>query len=183
MGDFILMLLCLSSLKIDGVSVTFKKWDVNTRTFPPQTSHPIVLRVAFHCCRNKERAFEYGVCSEVSFNYRTRNSRLALPFTSTQVTTSGKNQPSAPWGVTVYKTEAMDRRTNRSGCSLDFAQEGMHLAPHCLDGVEVWRIGGQEADFGACLFDQGDGALVLIGTEIIHHDDVARAHRGARTPR
>jgi len=61
---------------------------------------------------------------------------------------------------------------------LGFAEEGLHLAPHHLDGVEVGGVGGKEADFGAELFDQGEGAFVFMGTEVVHDDDVARTQRG-----
>lgn len=48
---------------------------------------------------------------------------------------------------------------------LGLAKEGLHFAPHQLDGVEVGRVGGKESDFGADGFDQGQSALVFMGAE------------------
>ena len=43
------------------------------------------------------------------------------------------------------------------------------------DRVQIGRVGRQEPDFGTGLFNQGDGALVLMCPEIVHHHDVAWA--------
>jgi hypothetical protein len=56
-------------------------------------------------------------------------------------------------------------------------QRGLHFAPHHLDWVEIRRVSRQEPDAGSGGRDQGDGVLVFVRGEVVHHHDVARPQR------
>lgn len=58
------------------------------------------------------------------------------------------------------------------------AEERLHLAPHHLDGVEVWRVGGKETGLCACGRDERQCGLALVGPQVVQHDDVAGAQGG-----
>ena len=61
---------------------------------------------------------------------------------------------------------------------LGFAKEGLYLAPHHLDRVEVGGVGGKKADMGTGVFDQSEGEFIFMGAEVVHDDDVAVTQRG-----
>lgn len=62
--------------------------------------------------------------------------------------------------------------------SLGFSKACLHIAPQNLARIEVGRVAGQESGFRAGLFDQGKGALVFVGSEIVYYHNVARSKRG-----
>ncbi len=59
------------------------------------------------------------------------------------------------------------------------AQDGLDLAPHQFDGVQVGRIGGQELDARADGADQREGVVIFVRAEVVHDHHVAGAQRGA----
>ena len=61
------------------------------------------------------------------------------------------------------------------GAGLGGPQEGFDLAPHHLDGIEIRRVGWQEADFRPGLGDERQSAVVFVSAEIVHDDDIAHA--------
>lgn len=69
------------------------------------------------------------------------------------------------------------------GAGLRLAQEGLHLAPHHFDGVEVRGVGRQETGFGTGLPDQLKGKLIFVGAEDVEDDDIAGRSTGRRISR
>lgn len=67
-----------------------------------------------------------------------------------------------------------------SGSGLGAAEHGFDFAPHLLDRVEVGRVGRQEENLGTGAVDEGKGSLAFMGTEVVHHDDVAWTQRGSQ---
>lgn len=49
----------------------------------------------------------------------------------------------------------------------------LELGEYLLDGIEVWAIGWEEQDFGACRPDRGADIPSFMTAEIIEDDDVA----------
>ncbi len=50
-------------------------------------------------------------------------------------------------------------------CLFDFA-------PHFFDRVEARRLGRQKQHTGSRLFNQGEGFLVLVWSQVVHDHDV-----------
>lgn len=62
--------------------------------------------------------------------------------------------------------------------NLPFAKDGFHLGPHFLNGIEIWAVGRKVQYLHTlCLQDFPDG-LDMVGTHIVHHNDVAWPKRG-----
>ncbi len=47
-----------------------------------------------------------------------------------------------------------------------------------LDGVQVWAVGWQKDQSGACVTDRLAHGLALVASQIVEHDDVAMAQCG-----
>ena len=57
--------------------------------------------------------------------------------------------------------------------NLPFAKDGFHLGPHFLNGIEIRAVGWKVQYLHAlCLQNFPDG-LDMVGTHIVHHNDVA----------
>lgn len=63
------------------------------------------------------------------------------------------------------------------GAGLGLAEEGLHLAPHHFDGVQIGGVSGQEADLGPGFGNQCQRAVVFVGAEVVHDDDVSGSER------
>ena len=85
--------------------------------------------------------------------------------------------------------EAVQRRNTRErildgiweevqGADFPAAQDGFHLGPHFLNGIEIRAVGRKVQYLHTlCLQDFPDG-LDMVGTHIVHHNDVAWPKRG-----
>jgi len=60
---------------------------------------------------------------------------------------------------------------------LGLAQQGFELGENLLDGIEVWRVGRQEEEPGACSPDRRADRAALVSAEVVHDDDVTFPER------
>jgi hypothetical protein len=63
------------------------------------------------------------------------------------------------------------------GSFLRIAHPVLDFGEGLLDRIEVWRIGRQEPQPGACCLDQMPDGRGFVAAEIVHDDDVARVER------
>ena len=59
------------------------------------------------------------------------------------------------------------------GSGVGLAQQGLHCGEGLLDRIEVWRVGGQEQEFGFGRADGGANGAALMTSEVVHDDNVA----------
>ena len=52
------------------------------------------------------------------------------------------------------------------------SDEGLDLGEEHLDGIEIGRVGGEEAQFGPARFDCGISSGVFVDVEIIADDNI-----------
>ena len=53
------------------------------------------------------------------------------------------------------------------------SQQGLHFCEDLFNGIEVWRVGGQEQEFGFGRADGGANGAALMTSEVVHDDNVA----------
>ena len=59
------------------------------------------------------------------------------------------------------------------GSGVGLAQQGLHFGEGLLDWIEVWRVGGQEQEFGFGRADGDANGAALMTAEVVHDDNVA----------
>ena len=67
--------------------------------------------------------------------------------------------------------------TNRAWCII--ANAPFHETPGGLDRIEVVRVGRQEFQGGAALFDEEAHLRGLVRLQVVEQDDIAAARGGA----
>lgn len=88
--------------------------------------------------------------------------------------------PKPAFGVTLrnFRGGNVDRRSQlRHGSCADRLQNRFHLRPAKFDWVEVGRVRRHVEDARARLLDQLSNARGVMGSEVIHHYDVADVER------
>src|SRR3984957_15812648 len=77
-----------------------------------------------------------------------------------------------------YRGEAVEQRADGSpglvdGSGVGLAQQGLHFCEDLFNRIEVWRVGGQEQEFGFGRADGGANGAALMTSEVVHDDNVA----------
>ena len=66
------------------------------------------------------------------------------------------------------------------GSGASFAQQVLQFGEELFDRIEVRTVGGQEEQPGPGRANGGSDGWSLVGTQIVHDDDVAFAKRGGQ---
>lgn len=88
----------------------------------------------------------------------------------------------AAYIVRSHRAEGVSDSGEQSpGCAcFEGAQEGFHLRPHLLDGVEVWAVRGQEQNLNSGRVDRGLYRHHFVRREIVQDHDVSDVQAGGK---